>query len=558
MSVVDFNVPGAGVPADPSFLPAVPQEILDRHGARVLHPASAPAAPGQRDPQPTVYRAGTLLIPEDVRGHANFDRIRAALLDYGVEVTEPPAAGDRADGRPVTRCVALPVATGKPEAVIADAWAALQHLKAVAAAGRVDGEEPVDPELVAKIAPEHVYFTSAPWNWTGAPHEGSARPPSGGHHRRETGRRPVAVVAAKPRCDTTLARRPVIAVLDTGLGPHPWFGMPDRKTEPTGDSGIKLWPDLQAKIHEEEKHAGWSMGVELLDDWRDTPTSTDALLGEIGSETGHGTFIAGIIRQAEPDADVLSVRVMHSDGIAYESDVLQALTAIADRVREACDTRDPEKLVDIVSLSMGYFDQHDHAEDPGHPLKAVLTELAELGVLVVAAAGNHGTTRPFYPAAFAVEEFDGRPLVISVGALNTNGSKAMFSNFGCWVRNWATGVGVISTYPTDIRGPRQPSVLITAQNRATNDEDDFTNGFAAWDGTSFAAPLAAAKLATALLAGSAGKTAPSLADATAEAHAGRARAAWKKAVADSAEARACRAGSRRGEPGDSGGFPDEK
>jgi hypothetical protein len=38
--------------------------------------------------------------------------------------------------------------------------------------------------------------------------------------------------------------------------------------------------------------------------------------------------------------------------------------------------------------------------------------------------------------------------VISVGALNLNGTKAMFSNDGDWVTAFALGAAVVSTYPS--------------------------------------------------------------------------------------------------------------
>ena len=58
---------------------------------------------------------------------------------------------------------------------------------------------------------------------------------------------------------------------------------------------------------------------------RDTPVSGGSAGGELDTHTGHGTFIAGIVRQVVPDAEVLAIRVMHGDGIVYEGDLLCAL-----------------------------------------------------------------------------------------------------------------------------------------------------------------------------------------------------------------------------------------
>ena len=93
------------------------------------------------------------------------------------------------------------------------------------------------------------------------------------------------------------------------------------------------------------------------------------------------------------------------------------------------------------------------------------------------------------------------PQVISVGALNPDvtTSKALFSNEGPWVHCWATGAGVVSTYPADVRGTAAADHEVPGFGRNSFDPDDYSAGFAVWDGTSFAAPLAAAELGKALL-----------------------------------------------------------
>jgi subtilisin family serine protease len=122
---------------------------------------------------------------------------------------------------------------------------------------------------------------------------------------------------------------------------------------------------------------------------------------------------------------------------------------------------------------------------------------------VVAAAGNDSTTRRFYPAALA-----GRPPragsvpVVSVSALNPNGTKAAFADDGDWVNCWASGAAIVSTMPAWLRGDRTPD--LHAGNRETLDIDDYSAGFGIWSGTSFAAPLVAATLAGQLLAQSTG------------------------------------------------------
>ena len=142
--------------------------------------------------------------------------------------------------------------------------------------------------------------------------------------------------------------------------------------------------------------------------------------------------------------------------------------------------------------------------------------LRDLGVVVVAAAGNYSTTRRFYPAAFARPSPADQVPLISVGALNPNGSKAVFSDAGDWITCWAVGALVISAFPTDINASRSPELRMRAHpgnqlppgvplpgEREALDPDDYSGGCAAWSGTSFSAPLVAAHVVAALLKGAA-------------------------------------------------------
>jgi hypothetical protein len=66
----------------------------------------------------------------------------------------------------------------------------------------------------------------------------------------------------------------------------------------------------------------------------------------------------------------------------------------------------------------------------------------------------------------------------------------MFSNAGAWVRAHAPGASVVSTVPA-FQGGYQPmsAMMLDGRIRQAPDPDDFSNGFALWSGTSFAAPL---------------------------------------------------------------------
>jgi subtilisin family serine protease len=157
----------------------------------------------------------------------------------------------------------------------------------------------------------------------------------------------------------------------------------------------------------------------------------------------------------------------------------------------------------VLSLSLGYY--HEQPEDAAFDplLLGPLALLGRLGVCVVASAGNDATNRPSYPAAFApgdggLGDDGARVPVVSVGALNPDGTVALFSNDGPWVRFWRPGAALVSTLPTTFDGSEEARNVLVGDRgeiRAALDPDDFTAGFAVWSGTSFAAPVLAGQLA---------------------------------------------------------------
>ncbi|HLY33748.1 MAG TPA: S8 family serine peptidase, partial [Jatrophihabitantaceae bacterium] len=293
-------------------------------------------------------------------------------------------------------------------------------------------------------------------------------------------------------------RRPVVAVLDTGCGTHPWL-----------DPYVLKNPSI--------------MGVPLgLQDPGTAPDNTgviaDPWIGQIDPVAGHGTFIAGLIRQTCPDANIMAIRVMDSEGAVAESELLNALKRLYARQCLAQAANDARGVIDVVSLSLGYYHElpEDWSFDP--QLMYPLRGLSECGVSAVVAAGNDSTDRPMFPAAFYPHaggvlgslEHDCVPL-ISVGALNPDRTIALFSNAGSWVACHYPGSGLVSTFPVTFDGADQPSIRFYAPGdgwRGTIDPDDFSAGFGVWSGTSFAAPILAGEIAQQLFSGKCGSIDP--------------------------------------------------
>ncbi|BCB87158.1 hypothetical protein Psuf_044710 [Phytohabitans suffuscus] len=221
---------------------------------------------------------------------------------------------------------------------------------------------------------------------------------------------------------------------------------------------------------------------------------------------GHGTFICGLVRQTCPDADILPVQVIHSDGVIVESELLAALQTLRELARKFAAGEAGGQAIDIISLSLGFY--HESAEDDAYMslLYEEIRNLAELGVAVVAAAGNDATARPMFPAAYALQPEGVEAPVVpvsSVGALNPNGSIALFSNTGAWVSHWEPGAAVVSTMPKFDHAMAPGAAVMDpfhGRSRENIDPDDFGGGFAISSGTSFAAPILAGRIARALIA----------------------------------------------------------
>ncbi len=147
----------------------------------------------------------------------------------------------------------------------------------------------------------------------------------------------------------------------------------------------------------------------------------------------HGTLMAGVIGAAEnngfgiaglaPKARIVSIPVCTPKGGAGGQCTIYQMLQGFDRAYDA--------RVALVNLSLS---------GPPNPLLARgVARLEELGLVVVAAAGNDGREEKRYPAAY--------PSVIGVGAVDRDGKRFATSNHGAWVELWAPGVEVLSTVP---------------------------------------------------------------------------------------------------------------
>lgn len=186
---------------------------------------------------------------------------------------------------------------------------------------------------------------------------------------------------------------------------------------------------------------------------------------QLALQGGHGTFVAGVLRQAAP-------------GVAFDPEVALDPSGLGDEETVANALRKLDNKVSIINMSLGGFTQDNLAP---LPLADALAKL-DPAIVVVASAGNAGTNRPSWPAAFA--------RVIAVAAVERQGTQVVpadYSNYGPWVDASATGEWV--------------STFVKGQLVLPGTEGLDFGGFAQWSGTSFAAPYVAGRLAAAMTAG---------------------------------------------------------
>lgn len=186
--------------------------------------------------------------------------------------------------------------------------------------------------------------------------------------------------------------------------------------------------------------AGQGVRVALLDSAPDiahrdlAPSDILAVATDSPGRAGvHGTLMAGVIGAAEnngygiaglaPAARIVSIPICTSKGGAGGRCTIYQMLQGFDHAYEA------EAVIVNLSLS-----------GPPNPLlERGVARLEELGMVVVAAAGNEGQEERRYPAAY--------PSVVGVGAVDREGRLFPSSNRGAWVELHAPGVEVLSTVP---------------------------------------------------------------------------------------------------------------
>lgn len=258
-------------------------------------------------------------------------------------------------------------------------------------------------------------------------------------------------------------------------GPEPTrrrVGFP-RETKPEHWREITV-AVIDTGVSSQSRSDGWLDDIDVadadVDPLYEANPADDTGIGTFDFCAGHGTFVAGILRQVAPYARVLARRAIGQDGIGVDVDVAIAMVQAF------------EAGADILNLSLGTEMPNDQ------PPVATMVALEILGercaeqereVVVVAAAGNNGNRRPVFPAAFSGIPRIPVP-VVSVAALSLDYEPTDFSTFGFWVTCSTVGEAVLSTF---VRGRETVEI-----DRHGPDVFLGENPWAVWTGSSFATP----------------------------------------------------------------------
>lgn len=176
------------------------------------------------------------------------------------------------------------------------------------------------------------------------------------------------------------------------------------------DTGVDLdHPDLKNRLVK---------GFNLIDENR-----------EPDDDNGHGTHVAGIIASETNNSEgtagmtwynkIMPVKAMGAKGYGTTFDIARGIIWAVDHG------------ADVINLSLGNY-------QPSNMLEEAVTYAFSKNVLMVSAAGNDGSNQPTYPSAY--------PEVLSVAAIDYNGNRASFSNYGDYIDIAAPGVSIPSTY----------------------------------------------------------------------------------------------------------------
>jgi len=222
------------------------------------------------------------------------------------------------------------------------------------------------------------------------------------------------------------------------------IGLPAASTMATGAGVLVAIVDTGVDASHPDLAGSVIAGYDFVDEDPDADDTADGVDqdgdGVVDEAWGHGTHVAGIIHAIAPDATLLPVRVLDSDGVG-------TTVTVARGIRWAMD-----QGADVINLSLGMNASAD-------AIKRAVKDATDAGAVIFASTGNRGIEDG---AHFPAKLSD----LASVAATNAEDLRADFSSYASFVSVSAPGEGILSTYPGGQYG--------------------------VWSGTSFSTPMVSA------------------------------------------------------------------
>jgi serine protease AprX len=207
-----------------------------------------------------------------------------------------------------------------------------------------------------------------------------------------------------------------------------------------------------------------------------------------GDDEGHGTMVAGVAAGASsqysggaPNAPIVSIRTADAQGESLESDVIAA----ADWI----DAHAHQYNIRVANFSLATASETSIRADA---LDKAVERLWLDGIVVVAAAGNHGDGAPVSESYAPAND----PFVITVGALDQNATSDPSDDT---VPSWsAYGMTMDGFSKPDVSAPGRymiSSVPMSSTIATTVPDRIVAPGYMWMSGTSFATPVVSAAAA---------------------------------------------------------------
>ena len=172
---------------------------------------------------------------------------------------------------------------------------------------------------------------------------------------------------------------------------------------------------------------------------------------DVWAPTGHSTCVAdkamGKCYGAAKKSKLVPV-VMAGDGVAQ---IAEAFKEVIDDIKKDKESRNPVRYMNSVVLMSLSDGNANPTLEPWVSIKRYMSEIFDLGVPIVIAAGNHDPdllrrdTSDQYPQAWAADDF---PIII-VGYLDFDGSISEFSYSGPLVNTFAFGESITCVGPNN-------------------------------------------------------------------------------------------------------------